>query len=187
MTLKRIERHLSHLSIVMVVIVPRRGNLLLDIVVFSGEALEKVIWLRGIRIFADRRALLSCHLFLWVLDTTELSCRVVDVVVDDSALIVLALVRLLHDGLLSVLSLILNDEDFVEGLDYELPTMHLAQVVLVHLDLLVGAAGSYDPGRQIVVADVLQSRCLRLKRALRLQLKSVFVLVCALSSELVVL
>ena len=103
-----------------------------------------------------------------MLDTTELSCGIVDVVIDNSALIVLTLVGLLHHGLLSILSLILNGEDFVKGLDYELPSVHLAQVVPVHLDLLVGTAGRYDLRRQIVVADVLQRRCLCLKRTLRL-------------------
>ena len=114
---------------VVIVVISRRCHFLIltiatnRIVPLCDETLEKVIRLRGVRrILPDRRALLSQHLFLWVLDPPELSCSVVDVVVNDTTLIVFF--RLVDQ----VVVLIIGEccrHFVVERLDGLVPLMHL--------------------------------------------------------------
>ena len=97
-----------------------------------------------------------------MLYASELCSRVIDIVIHHATLIVFTLIGLVSDGVVRALPLVLNDEHLVAGLDDELPAVHLAQVVLIHFELLRGATSCDHLRRQIIVAYIFNCRHLNL-------------------------
>ena len=87
------------------------------------------------------------HLFR-MLDSPELSCIVID---DATCFIIFALERLSLNVGLQILA-VLYDHHFVKGLHNDFSFVHLAKIVLVHLD---GTSVSHDLAWQIVVANIV--------------------------------
>ena len=112
---------------------------------------EEIIRLGLVRVFANGWTLFLYHVFFRMLQATELA-RCVAVIVKNSA-VVFTLIWLCYHT--QSLGLVLKDKHLVEWLDHVLATMHLIEIVIVHLHFV--SIGHYPTWQSIVTYVILSS------------------------------